>query len=634
MKRLAVPAGIFALLMAIYVWTMAPGNFWLDSPAFAACNDILGLPHSPSFPIYTILGRVMNLVLPGTPARVGNMYSAVTSALGGVVAYLILIQLLSRLKITASLKQVAAVSGSAYAYLTVPVWQSAVRTEIYSLQLLLTLLVVYLFLKTLGPEAGGRKLKYALGAVFVQGLSLANHSLLAMVTMPLVAALPFLLWRTIPRASLFKTAMIAVVVFAVAVSSYLFLPIRAAQNPAINSGRPTSLAATFKAITRVGEDYLPNMPSPQVNYGSRAVKLIGFASGQMGILLLAGIVLALFLSLRKKLADVLMVSSMIPIGLLITIWAADFRLFNYDIVAYSGIALVAAVIVGFVGLGLIVEKYADRKRVGQIACAVCVLIVFLDFSGNLYSSDLSKTDGPDRLAGMILSQAPPRAVLICNEDNVLLPLWYQCFALGTRPDVAVISAGALYRPSYREEVRRNYPDLELPPQFDQCRIENLGEAMTSLCTLNAPRRPLLVQFGVPGIAAEQLSPDGFLFRYRDGNTVASGDSGRQQMEILDRIGEGATDLLTTDFVARSAFNFGVYFDRIGQAQTAYRFFQYAIETDETNPEYLLRLGMAFLKAGRNEEAVLLLEQAAKTGDGCPEAEAALARLRDRKYGEL
>ena len=60
----------------------------------------------------------------------------------------------------------------------------------------------------------------------------------------------------------------------------------------------------------------------------------------------------------------------------------------------------------------------------------------------------------------------------------------------------------------------------------------------------------------------------------------------------------------------------------------------AIETDDTNPQYLLQLGLAFLKAGRHEEAVLLLEQAAKTGDGCPEAEAALARLRDRKYGEL
>jgi tetratricopeptide (TPR) repeat protein len=262
-----------------------------------------------------------------------------------------------------------------------------------------------------------------------------------------------------------------------------------------------------------------------------------------------------------------------------------------------------------------------------------VLLVFFNLSGNLYSSDLSATIGPDRLAETILDQAPPQAVVVVNEDNALLPLWYHCYALQKRSDLALISAGALYRPAYREHLRHVYPDLAYPKEFDVYKITDIKAAIEAFCKANADDRPFMIQFGVPGIEAASLIPAGVLFRYAHTDNDRSIDPVYPSVAMLDDIAGRATDLLTKDFIARLAFNYGVYADRMGKREAALEFFQYAIETDDQNPDYLLRLGLAFLNAGRRNEAILLLEEAAVTGPGCPEAETILKKLADEEFGQ-
>ncbi len=634
MKRFVIPAGIFVVLMAVYFWTMAPGSFWIDSAAFAACNYILGLPHSPSFPLYTVLGRTVDLLLPADPARAANIFSALAAALGAVFFYLILETLLVPIKLSTGLKKLAAIAGTFYAFLTVPIWQSAVRAEVYSLQILLSVLVIYLFIKAVNDTDANRQLKLALASVFFQGLSFANHSLLALITLPLIISLPFMASPAINGFNKVKLAGAAVLIFALAVSFYIYLPLRSNRNPAINSGRPQTIGATFRAVTRTGESYLPTAPAVRINYLKRVGKMLGFLYEQTGGLALLGFITALVVFIRRRHKALLMLAILIPLGFAATIWAADFQPLNFDIVAYSGLPLILLIMMAFYGLSYLAQKAFQRTGIGRLVPLVFILMVFFQLSGNLYASDLAGTAGPDRTAYIILEEAPPNAILLLNEDNVVLPLWYHCLALRKRPDLAVISAGALYRPTYRDEVRYLYPNLNYPPEFDDYRIRDLGRAMQSFCRLNEEVRPIMVQFGVPGIGAADLLPSGFLFRYGRNENADESDRKYPSPALLDYIADGATDLLTKDFVARTAFNYGVYFDRLGQSESAYRFFEYAIETDDGNPDYLLRLGVAFLKAGQRDKAILLLEEAAKTGAGCPEAERLLKQINDRKFGKL
>ncbi len=634
MKQVAAPSGVFGLLLAVYLWTMAPGNFWIDSAAFTACNAILGLPHSPSFPLYTVLGRSVYSLLPTDPATASNLYSAFAAALGGMVLYLILNMLLIPLKTSSGIRSLAAAGGALFAFLAIPVWQSAVRAEVYSLQILLSLTVLFLFLKSSHTGHPPDKIRYALATVFIQGLSMTNHSLLALITLPLIIALPFFIgWQAL-RSCLLKLMATAVILFCIGISFYLYLPIRSNHDPAINSGQPKTVAAALQSISRTGEDYLPAGPAAKTDYFNRTGKLARFIFDQTGGLILLGLIAGFFIAIRQRQKALLMFTSLIPIGFAITIWAADFRMLNFDIVAYSALPLILAIMLAFYGLSYLAVRASERGRLGRLVPAIFVLMVFFQFSGNLYSSDLSGVGGPDRTAEIILEEAPSKAILLLNEDNVVLPLWYHCLALNKRLDIAVISAGALYRPTYRNELRVLYPNLKYPKEFESYKIENLGRNIVSFCEMNKDQRPIMVQFGVPGIVASDLIPQGFLFRYDPDRTTDETLIKYPSPPLLDYIADGATDLLTIDFVARTAFNYGVYFNKIGQAESAYRFFEYAISADGDNPEYLLQLGIAFLNSGRLDEAILLFEEAASTGDGCPEADVLIKQIKNRKYGQL
>lgn len=620
---------VFILLLAIYLWTMAPGNFWVDSAAFTTCNEILGLPHAPSFPLYTILGRFFHIILPVSPAMASNLYSAITSSMSGVVVYAILMLLIGHIYNGFKLRRLISACGAVFVCLSLPVWQSSVRAEVYALQILLMLLVIYFVLQTWFDKEG-RASRYAIMAVFMQGLAFTNHSLLALITIPLVLAMLFRQFSANnTRHVILRTLVPSILVFAIALTVYAYLPIRANQDPAVNAGQPKTLQQAYNSITRSGEDYLPEGKIPAPNYIHRAGKLAVFIFDQTGGLFILGLIFAILIGIKQPNRILLWLFGSSLLGFAVTIWAADFRMYNFDIVAYAGIPLALLIVLSFTGLYEVLRRLDNKPQFSKYAPAVFILMAFFELYSNLYAADLSTTKGPDVLAESILEYAPENAIVFVNEDDIILPLWYHHYALGKRPDITVISAGALYRPDYRAQLKINNPDLKLPVGYNDRKITDLTALIEGI-RRNNPNRPIQAQFGTPGFAAEYLYPDGFLFRYTEEAGYTPTEPERTA-KIFLRIAGSATDLLTREFLGRNAFNTGVYYDQRGMGDKAYLYFQYAIEVDDSNPDYLLRLGIAFLDAGRTDDARALLKQATETGDGCPEAEEILYRLDARKF---
>ncbi|MEE9443087.1 MAG: DUF2723 domain-containing protein [candidate division Zixibacteria bacterium] len=630
MKQVTAPASVFIILLAIYLWTIAPGNFWVDSAAFATCNEILGLPHSPSFPIYTIIGKAFHLISPGGPAFDSNLYSAVASSFAGVVIYFILLSFMSRIISGSINSKLVASCGAIMIGLTLPVWQSSLRAEVYALNNLLLALIMFLYLKILSEKSNRQKVKLCFLAIFIQGLAFTNHSLLALITLPLFIGMVFHLTQKFDFGFVGKIVSTGMVIFAIALSAYIYLPIRANLDPAVNSGQPKTISATFKAITRTGQDFIPASQAAVPNYAERAGALVRFIYDQTGSLILIGLIACLFRVFRNRRWDLVLMASLFPLGFLLVIWAAEFRLFNFDIVAYTGIPLAVLIIISISGLFSLAEQIKNKSNFGKFIPAVFVILAFFQLYENLYASDLSAARGSDILAESILDRAPRKSLLIVNEDNVVLPLWNHCYAQNKRSDIAVISAGALYRPDYRGQLEINYPDLLLPEVIDQNKIISLPEYISYLCDLNFPLRPIYIQYGVPGINPEHIHPDGFLFCLSEEKQEINSDKIEEQKTILENIAGNAADLLTREFVARNAFNLGTFYDRRRLPNYALEYFEYAIRTDDENPEYFLRLGIAMLNSGRTADAVLLLEQATKIGEGCPEAEQLLNKLSGRK----
>jgi hypothetical protein len=66
-------------------------------------------------------------------------------------------------------------------------------------------------------------------------------------------------------------------------------------------------------------------------------------------------------------------------------------------------------------------------------------------------------------AEMVLDGAPRGGVLVASGDAATFALWYARYALGRRPDVAVLNEDLLAHAWYREHVGALHRDVVVPP---------------------------------------------------------------------------------------------------------------------------------------------------------------------------
>ena len=83
-------AGVaFLVVLLGYVISLAPTVTFWDAGEFIASSHILGIPHPPGTPLFIVLGRFWDLMIPGlTTAVKTNLMSATFSA--GSAAFLFL----------------------------------------------------------------------------------------------------------------------------------------------------------------------------------------------------------------------------------------------------------------------------------------------------------------------------------------------------------------------------------------------------------------------------------------------------------------------------------------------------------------------------------------------------------------
>ena len=65
----------------------------------------------------------------------------------------------------------------------------------------------------------------------------------------------------------------------------------------------------------------------------------------------------------------------------------------------------------------------------------------------------------------VLLEAPRQAIVFAKGDRAVFTLWYFHFALGERPDLAVVAVDLLHFDWYQETLRATYPSLSVPGPF-------------------------------------------------------------------------------------------------------------------------------------------------------------------------
>ena len=139
-KQLALLIG--ALILALYLRTLAPGLLAGDPGEFQVAAWTLGIAHPTGYPLYLGLGHLWQhgLALLGvSPAAALNAFSTFCSAVAVALTFLLQLRWLPG---TLSVRTAAATVGTLFFGLNLTFWNQSVIAEVYSLHMLLVVLLV------------------------------------------------------------------------------------------------------------------------------------------------------------------------------------------------------------------------------------------------------------------------------------------------------------------------------------------------------------------------------------------------------------------------------------------------------------------------------------------------------------
>ncbi|PKK84070.1 MAG: hypothetical protein CVT49_05460 [candidate division Zixibacteria bacterium HGW-Zixibacteria-1] len=627
-----VPLMAFIGSLALYLRTMAPSLFWGDSAAFTSTNYTLGLPHSPSFPLYTLLGRLFAIIPGLDPALASNLMSAIFAALAVMLFYL-LVRHFADIPAPGSdakhfveheegnrgmrVVQDESLVGTSFILLpmlavtalfavSLPVWLSAVRTEVYSLHLFLTLAALLACFKGVRDES--RRLVFL--GIWLYALSFANHPLLALAFIPAFIYLFISQWASFGQ----KFGSILIVTFFafVAFSIYFYLPFRAAFEPDINWGRPDSLKGFLAAITRSSDmaDFAAMTAAP--DYLLRLKRIGMFMADQIGWPLI-GLTLfglwGIFKISRKVFPFVLLA---VLFNLAVVLWTAEFDPHNYDLVNYLAPLLGLVLIVSMAGFLYIMRLKILTSHASVMMTLLVGAFGYFAATDNFARADLSNVRGPDLISKAIIQNVPTGSILLVAEDDLLLPMWYRAYVDSTACRIDILSPGAMLNPAYRKQLTINYPDLHFPEDFTGDFAGKADEWARAICRLNADQKDIYLQFGVPGIKHDEIVPHGIVFKYVGENQDVAFDKNfyEEHVELMTLMTDGCeNESLTAEFTGRWIFTLGVYFERHGYSDISWQLFKRALALDKESIDLRLHLASALAKAKRYKESLKYLSDA-------------------------
>src|SRR5881296_4257827 len=296
-------AGLVALgALILYVATLAPTTQFWDTSEYIAAAYVLGIPHPPGNPLFTIIAHTWGLLplAAGYAMRI-NLLAAATSAVAAGCWFLVGERLMRAWVPAVWPRRLAALAGAVCAATAFTVWnQSVVNEKVYTLSLLSVALVLWLILRWDDQPLGEAHDHHLLLIVYLIALTATNH-MMGLLVGPVVVVLLFPPLRSVRpvdeasrrvewsqwfvfcsvygmivatglesatplfavgvlflaafanailRARNWDFAVAVLAVAAVGLSVYLFLPIRAAHYPPINEGEPTTWKALWEVLTR------------------------------------------------------------------------------------------------------------------------------------------------------------------------------------------------------------------------------------------------------------------------------------------------------------------------------------------------------------------------------------------------
>ena len=419
---------------ALYVRTLAPTVLAGDGGEFQFVPYLLGVAHPTGYPLYSLLGWGWSHLLPvGDVAYRMNLFSAFWAALSVGLLYpttrALLPQTLPALS-PGLQRLIASLSALTFA-LTPTLWSQAVIAEVYGLHIFLVVAFFYFLLLWLER----RESRFVLLAAGCFGLGLAHHS----TTVLLAPATLCFLWLADRRVFAdWRLVLKALLLVLLPLALYLYIPWRAPHTPYLHLalGQSRELVLYENTLANLVRFVLGGPFGGSVDFtvdfGSRLAMTWGFLQDEIGWI---GLALALVgvanLALARRWALLALTGlaylAVVAFNLVYTIG----DIYVLYIPSYLVIVLWLSVGVGTLA-GLL-----GRQRVVALLLVLLLFIPSLWLAMKYYPAvDQSQNRSAHRRWQAILAEPLPQdAVLLSNDRNDIMPMWYFQYVAGQRPDL-------------------------------------------------------------------------------------------------------------------------------------------------------------------------------------------------------
>lgn len=449
MRKLWPPLVLCLVFLSLYLATLAPGLTWANNGADG--GDLItaaatgGVPHPTGYPLYLFLAQAFQALPWGPLAWRTNLLSALAATLTVCLIYGMLVWP------AASPVRGNWLAGwlAAAAFGISPLfWSQAVITEVYTLQA--ACLAGALFLALQSPSPGVERWRGLL-----LGLALGNHLTSLFFIPPVLLAGSWRGGRNFAGRSLLRS----LAWLGLGSLIYLSLPLRALSQPPVNWGNPVTLPRFLWLVS--GNLYQRNLFDLDLaGLVARTRAVAGLLLEQFALpgLFLALVGLVFYFKPNRFLALTLFIAlSHTFFAILYT----SFDSYVYLIPVFLSVALWIGLALG----GLFPPDSPRRTRlaVGLVGLALCLGLVALRWP----TVDASRDHRAEAFGAQLLADLPPGALVLASSDRAIFGLWYFHFALGQRPDLAVLVPAFFRTDWYLETLRARYPTLRWEGQVIQ-----------------------------------------------------------------------------------------------------------------------------------------------------------------------
>lgn len=480
------------IVFAIYLATLAPTTAFWDTSEYLAAAYVLGIPHPPGNPLFTILAHTWGSIpfADSYAVRI-NLFAATTSAASAALWFLVAERWMREIVAVRWARLAAAFAGTLVSATCWTVWnQSTVNEKVYTVSMFSTALIAWLGVHWADDKPGPHRDRWIVLIAYLLALTSTNH-MMGVLAAPAVAV--YVLWtdwRVVTRPWVIASVLVAAVV---GVSlNYIYLPIRAAHYPPINEGEPIGFfsQALMDVLNRV-QYGKPPVTQRQADFLSQIGNYVQYFGWQFArdwrpvsnlftaIFGAIGLYGGAVLWVKDKRAAAASTALMGTLTIAL-IFYLNFKYgFSYHpelgnvprevrerdyffVVSFAAFGLWVSVGFGALMTNIVESLQARGDERGRWIAATPILgLAIVPLLGNRVTASRANETMARDIAIDLLQSVEPYGILITAGDNDTFPLWYAQEVEHVRPDVTLANLSLMNtRWHLKQLARRVTPEFE------------------------------------------------------------------------------------------------------------------------------------------------------------------------------